>query len=107
MKKTILSIALIASISMLVSCGQNKPAETTETATEQAAVINTTHAYVCPMNCENSASNEPGQCKVCGMDLVKNANFAGNASDTTSAAISDSMAMPAGADHENHEGHNH
>ncbi len=31
-------------------------------------------AYVCPMKCEGSASNEPGKCPVCKMDLVKNAN---------------------------------
>ena len=27
--------------------------------------------YICPMNCEGSGSNEPGKCKVCGMDLIK------------------------------------
>ncbi|HMT29523.1 MAG TPA: heavy metal-binding domain-containing protein, partial [Bacteroidia bacterium] len=77
MKKTILSIALSLSMAMMISCGGEKPSETTEPVTEQAAVINTTHAYVCPMNCENSASDKPGQCSVCGMDLVKNPNYKG------------------------------
>lgn len=27
--------------------------------------------YVCPMKCEESGSNEPGKCNVCGMDLKK------------------------------------
>ncbi len=29
-----------------------------------------TSAYVCPMHCEGSGSEEPGQCPVCGMDYV-------------------------------------
>lgn len=28
-------------------------------------------AYLCPMNCEGSASTKPGDCPVCGMALVK------------------------------------
>lgn len=28
-------------------------------------------AYICPMKCEGSLSNEPGICPVCGMDLIK------------------------------------
>lgn len=26
--------------------------------------------YICPMECEGSAKEEPGSCPVCGMDLV-------------------------------------
>ncbi|WP_375435272.1 heavy metal-binding domain-containing protein [uncultured Hymenobacter sp.] len=29
-------------------------------------------AYVCPMGCEGSASNEPGKCPVCAMTLERN-----------------------------------
>lgn len=28
-------------------------------------------AYICPMECEGSASDEAGKCPECGMDLVK------------------------------------
>ena len=31
-----------------------------------------TSAYVCPMHCEGSGSEEPGKCPVCEMDYVKN-----------------------------------
>ena len=31
-----------------------------------------TAAYVCPMECEGSASNAPGKCPVCTMDLEPN-----------------------------------
>ena len=27
-----------------------------------------TSAYICPMHCEGSGSEEPGQCPACGMD---------------------------------------
>ncbi len=31
-----------------------------------------TSAYICPMHCAGSGSNEPGKCPVCGMEYVKN-----------------------------------
>lgn len=30
-----------------------------------------TSAYVCPMHCKSSGSEQPGKCPVCGMDYVK------------------------------------
>lgn len=32
-----------------------------------------TSAYVCPMHCEGSGSEEAGKCPVCGMDYVAQA----------------------------------
>jgi hypothetical protein len=29
------------------------------------------YLYICPMKCEGSESNQPGKCKVCGMELEK------------------------------------
>lgn len=31
-----------------------------------------TSLYICPMHCEGSGSDEPGECPVCGMDYVPN-----------------------------------
>ena len=31
-----------------------------------------TSAYICPMHCEGSGSDEPGTCPVCGMDYEPN-----------------------------------
>lgn len=31
-----------------------------------------TSNYICPMHCDGSGSEEPGECPVCGMDYVKN-----------------------------------
>jgi protein SCO1/2 len=49
-------ILLITISIMLFSCGENNG--------------KVSKAYECPMQCENSASNEPGSCPVCKMDLV-------------------------------------
>ena len=66
----------------LTSCEQ-KPATTAETATEVPATTTpadststalpvVTAAYICPMGCEGSASDQPGKCPVCKMDLEPN-----------------------------------
>ena len=47
------------------------PAAATE-APATDAVPTATAAYICPMNCEGSASDQPGQCPVCHMDLEAN-----------------------------------
>ena len=31
-----------------------------------------TSAYICPMHCDGSGSDEAGECPVCKMDYVKN-----------------------------------
>jgi hypothetical protein len=31
-----------------------------------------TSAFICPMHCEGSGSDQAGKCPVCGMDYVKN-----------------------------------
>ncbi len=87
MKIKILMVA--ASMMMFAACGGDTPAATDEMPAEQATVINTTDPYVCPMNCENSGSMEAGVCKTCGMELVKNANYAGTSSDSTSTMSGD------------------
>ena len=35
-------------------------------------------AYVCPMHCEGSGSDQPGTCPVCGMDYVAQKDHVGN-----------------------------
>jgi hypothetical protein len=96
---------VILATGLMSSCGGGKTTDTapeTTTTTEQAAVINTTHAYICPMNCENSASMVAGVCPVCGMDLVANPNYQPATPDTTKTAAPDTGNAGTG-----HEGHNH
>lgn len=65
---------LLAFLLSLASC-KEKPAQEeqkTEAATAAPAAASQQLAYVCPMACEGSASDKPGKCPVCGMDLMKN-----------------------------------
>ena len=61
----------------LASC-ESKPVATEAAATaspappDSAAAPVATAAYVCPMGCEGSASNQPGKCPVCEMELEPN-----------------------------------
>jgi hypothetical protein len=57
----------------------DQPATETSAAADSSAQQ---MAYICPMECEGSASNEPGKCPVCGMELVKNPNYKGTAPDS-------------------------
>ena len=71
MKNIFLMLLLLATLAGAACKG--KPAPQEQDAQGQAA----THAsqqlaYICPMACEGSASNTPGQCPVCGMDLQQN-----------------------------------
>lgn len=40
-----------------------------------------TSKYICPMHCEGSGSEEPGECPVCGMDYVLNEKHNGTDHD--------------------------
>ncbi len=75
MKKLIFILPLAITLTFtLTSCG-SKGTEKKQDGKEQkndTAKTAQAAAYICPMHCEGSESNEPGKCKVCGMDLVKN-----------------------------------
>lgn len=67
---------MLAFLLSLAAC-KEKPAQEnqkTEATTTPAAPAASSQqlAYVCPMACEGSASDKPGKCPVCGMDLMKN-----------------------------------
>lgn len=51
-------------------------------------------AFICPMHCPGSGSDEAGTCPVCGMEYVANENVPSSDAD-------------ADHDHDDHEGHNH
>ena len=75
-KQVALALCLLPALA-LTSCEQ-KAATTEASATEAPAATGTeatpvaTAAYICPMNCEGSASDKPGKCPVCKMDLEPN-----------------------------------
>ncbi|WP_299335223.1 heavy metal-binding domain-containing protein [uncultured Psychroserpens sp.] len=75
--RTILGILLVSLMLTTVSCKDNKKGDTT-TKTDQAEKKEYASAYVCPMHCEGSGSDEEGECPKCGMDYVKNEDHNAN-----------------------------
>ena len=63
-----LFIAFFVAGTVLISCGN--AASKTDKTEQQGKEY--TSAYVCPMHCKDSGSEEAGKCPVCGMDYVKN-----------------------------------
>lgn len=66
-KKSILAaLIILSSVAVFNACNGNKSGE--KATTEQTAG----EQYQCPMDCEEGKTySEPGQCPVCGMDMVK------------------------------------
>ncbi|MEL6720134.1 MAG: heavy metal-binding domain-containing protein, partial [Bacteroidota bacterium] len=61
-----ITLSLVLFGSSISSCGSNtNEGESTEQLGKEY-----TSAYVCPMHCKDSGSEEMGTCPVCGMDYV-------------------------------------
>jgi len=80
--KTIAAIIFLALTLSMVSC-KDKVQESnknegviSEEIAEQGKEY--TSAYVCPMHCESSGSDEEGTCPTCGMTYVKNTDHTDN-----------------------------
>ena len=71
----------------LVASGCDNKTGNNQNTSEAGAATDSTQAlaYVCPMKCEGSGSNNPGKCKVCDMDLVKNPNHPEHAAADSTA----------------------
>lgn len=76
--KLIMTIMVFGLLTMsMYSCGENVKAEnakTEQTKDGSKQGKEYTSAYICPMHCDGSGSDEPGKCPVCGMDYKKNEN---------------------------------
>ncbi|MCB0517344.1 MAG: hypothetical protein H6577_26540 [Lewinellaceae bacterium] len=86
LKILVFLVFFAAASAVAVSCGGNQHSESSEAKQGKEY----TSAYVCPMHCEGSGSDEPGKCPKCGMEYKKNENH-----------------QPDGHDQSGHEGHNH
>ena len=64
---------------LVSSCSnkQEKKSEATEHSTKQTGPEYAS-AYICQMHCEGSGSDTTGNCPVCGVDYVKNEDYAGD-----------------------------
>lgn len=63
---------------VVLGCGggtSTAPDATEQSDTEAKTGKEYTSAYVCPMHCEGSGSAEAGQCPVCKMEYVANAEL--------------------------------
>ena len=70
-----IGMMLVFSLTLLAfGCGGNSEAAADAHGTGKEY----TSAYVCPMHCEGSGSEEMGQCPVCGMDYVAQADHVEN-----------------------------
>ena len=67
------NIILVLSALSLVSHSCKNESNGTKVKTEQAKQGKEyTSAYICPMHCAGSGSDQDGECPVCGMDYEKN-----------------------------------
>lgn len=64
--KIIFLLLAFSATTIAISSCSNTADKTEEQAKEYAS------AYICPMHCEGSGSDQAGQCPVCGMDYVEN-----------------------------------
>ena len=87
---------LLATTLTLTACGNEGGDNATEETEAAEQGPEYTSAYVCPMHCEGSGSDEPGKCPVCGMDYVAN-------EDLDDAGGSEHPEHPS----DDHSGHNH
>lgn len=70
-KSSMTFILLSFMLLTVYSCKDSK--QTSPVKTEEAKQGKEyTSAYICPMHCEGSGSDKPGECPVCGMDYKKN-----------------------------------
>ena len=84
------ALVMVLSLAGFTACTSQTASEENHQTTETTETTRkvTDKAYVCPMHCEGSASNEPGKCPVCEMDLEKNPDYVAPVS--TSADITQS-----------------
>ncbi|MEZ4983814.1 MAG: heavy metal-binding domain-containing protein [Saprospiraceae bacterium] len=69
LRLVIVATSLFATSFAMTACNQHTHDSHQQ---EQQQGKEYTAAYVCPMHCTGSGSEEPGKCPACGMDYVAN-----------------------------------
>jgi len=113
MTNSTIKIVLLAFFAIgltLTSCGEkSKNSSETEQAANQGKEY--TSAYVCPMHCDGSGSDQAGTCPVCGMDYVTNNTAACLMHEEVTGIPGDKCSKCGMAltlmDGNDHSGHNH
>jgi hypothetical protein len=90
----------LSAIAVLAACGGHKHAHEHEDGSHDEMHLEAeqsgpeyTSAYICPMHCKGSGSDQAGTCPVCGMDYVANKDHKETDHE--------------GHDHDDHKGHDH
>ena len=74
-------ILFIGLTTILISCGGNNdhnPEDHSHGTVHHGEGNAYNAAYVCPMHCEGSGSEQAGNCPACGMDYVKSEDHVGD-----------------------------
>lgn len=66
--KFLTTVLLFAASFFIISCSSNSNQDNNKKTHGEGKAY--TAAYVCPMHCEGSGSDEAGTCPVCNMDYV-------------------------------------
>ena len=90
--RSYLLVPVIALTILMVAPSCSQKASTPQHLKEQIDVTSMEYAsaYICPMHCKGSGSDEPGTCPVCKMDYVKNSKHTGSADDDSLSIEMDS-----------------
>ena len=71
--RLLLALVLVSGLAFTFNACESKTShERQQTTTKDKSGFEYTAAYICPMHCEGSGSDEAGQCNICGMDYRVN-----------------------------------
>ena len=72
MKRLVLFLLISLSTASFFSCSSSSSQQTAE-----SEIVDKEHnsKYICPMYCEGSGSQKPGDCPVCHMHYVENKDY--------------------------------
>jgi hypothetical protein len=86
-KAFFITLSMAVAITAFIACGGNAEQQQDQGAQQPAPTESTqaapaphgdgaqfTSAYVCPMHCEGSGSDQAGKCPKCGMDYITQAD---------------------------------
>jgi len=100
MKNSITVFLILTTVLMLFACGNHKKHAHDADGNHIEAKAEFASAYVCPMHCEGSGSDEAGTCPVCNMDYVALKEHKADGHHHEGEGEHD-------GDHHEHDGHEH
>ncbi|MEZ5008287.1 MAG: heavy metal-binding domain-containing protein [Chitinophagales bacterium] len=103
MKKLSIQILMLIILGMTVTFTACNSGSKTEKVDKTGKEY--TSAYICPMHCPGSGADEPGNCSVCGMPMVKNENH--EMHQKPAEEMPAEVPTEESHEEESHEGHDH